>query len=214
MPARSALVAVALLIGASPLTACGGGDPADTATPAAEGSASAAPDLETAPEEPEGDGDLAATEPIGPGAYQFDYLGAVGNIEIPLSPDDPAVAELEEYRKLTGSDDVGYVKVIVDNTNGTDDINMYSVVAVTSAGEQVEFTGLDEAISTWQDRLPEDDVAGYNRGVELTNQHQFFLHPGAKGTAILINPEPVSDVSRVFVYPAGGSNRVEAYKVR
>lgn len=213
MSSRSAFVALMLLVGTSSLAGCGGSDPEEPAAsaPTAVASTSAA---EPAPSEAEGDGDVAAAEPIGPGAYQFDYMGAVGNIEIPLSPDDPGVAELEAYRKLTGSDDVGYVRVIVDNMGGTEDINMYQVVAVTSAGEQVEFSGLAEAIATWRGRLAEDDVAGYNRGIDLTNEQQFFLLPGAKGTALLVNPEPVTEVARVFVYPAGAFDRIEAYKVR
>lgn len=210
MPTRSTVLALVLLTCSGPLLACGTDEPADTAAPPADVVASAPA---TGSQEAEGDGDAAA-EPIGPGAYQFDYKGAVGNVEIPLSPADPSVAELEDYRKTTGSDDVGYAKVVVDNTNGTSDINMYQVVAVTKDGEQFEFTGLDDAISTWQGRVAEDDGEGHSRGTDLINEHQFFLNPGAKGTAILINPEPVPDVARLFVYPAGGIDKVEAYPVR
>lgn len=214
MQPRLAANVIAALLGGALLAGCGG-SPSEESAPIAEATSAQieAPE-EVAPEEAEGDGDVAAADPIGPGAYQFDYMGAAGNIEIPLSVEDPAVADLEAYRKLTGSDGVGYARVVIDNTAGTEDINLYQVIAVTSAGEQVEFTGLDEAISTWRDRLPEEDVDGYNRGVDLVNDNQVFVLPGAKSTAILINPEPVSDVSRLFAYPAGGFDRVEAYKVR
>ena len=49
-----------------------------------------------------------------------------------------------------------------------------------------------------------------HQGVDLSNGNQIYLLPSAKRTVFLTSQIPVSHVSRVFVYPSGGFDRVEA----
>ncbi|UNX55408.1 hypothetical protein MF406_03835 [Georgenia sp. TF02-10] len=158
---------------------------------------------------------ISGQEFTGPGLYEFEYMGATGTIEIPAEATHPAVAEFEEYRQTVGGAPVTYLVAEIDNTNGTDDINMYEVDIVTEEGEQLTTYGVGDAIDVWGDLVDTNTDEGvdlYNRGVDLSNAQLDSLLPGAKGTQVLILDAPLDSVSRVFVYPAGGVDRVEATK--
>jgi hypothetical protein len=51
-------------------------------------------------------------------------------------------------------------------------------------------------------------------GIALSSASNFYLHPGAKGTAILGATEPIKSVKRVFFYPVGAFSRVEAQRIK
>ncbi len=152
----------------------------------------------------------------GPGDYRFEYAGATGVVTIPTPAEDAAVAKYEAYRKLAKAPKVVYVKAVVDNSKGTENINMYQVVVVGEDGQQIEVGSPDDTVSDWQDAFETNSRKGverYNQGVNLINRGHVYLRPGAKGTAILISPSPITSVQRVFVYPAGGFDQVEATKL-
>jgi len=90
---------------------------------------------------------------------------------------------------------------------------MYEVVIVTNDGRQLEATSISDYVDIWTATLV-GDTAKYSKGVELSNASRFSLHPGAKGTAILGVKEPVTSVKRVFVYPAGAFDSVEAERIK
>lgn len=177
--------AVGLALG-SLAAGCGGGDTANTAA--------------------------AAKPPTGPGNYQFTYQGASVTVAVPADPDAPEVADLEAYRETVGAPPVTYLLADVDNTKGRSDINMYRVDVVEKDGSQVSATSLDDTITAWQDRLPGSATADYNVGIDLINANHFFALPGAKDTAVLVADQPIVSPQRVFVYPAGGIDRVEAHR--
>jgi hypothetical protein len=143
--------------------------------------------------------------------YSFQSHGTVGTIEV-VKPIDPRVAKIEAYRKLAHGHSVTYVVATVDNTNGTEGSNMYAVDIVTGEGQQITAMGVSEAFSPWMDHFEHGGnfAPGYNTGVDLSNRYQFGLDPGAKGTAILVTRRPVASIMRMFVYPDGGMEQVEA----
>lgn len=156
--------------------------------------------------------DPATVVASGPGTYTFSYMGASGSIDIPASASEPSLANFEAYRKKASAAPVTYLLAKIDNSNGTSSINMYSIVVVTDDGQQVTGTGVGGTISKWQEAFGTSDTKNYNAGVSLINDNNFYLQPGAKGNAILVADHPFSTVKRVFVYPAGGVDKVEATK--
>lgn len=197
-------------------TGCAGGDQEEAATPQQETTTTTTEELD-----PEEGGDLAdeladAPENGGPGTYAFEYMGAQVRLEVPTDPTDPRLAELEAYRTKLGAPEVSYVIAEVDNTDGADSINMNQVVVVTEEGEQVTLDTIFTVIGEWQDLVPIDDDSGtYNQGVELYNSYlDNNLLPGAKGTAVVAGGDgDIDSVARVFAYPAGGFDRIEATRV-
>ncbi|TDW86331.1 hypothetical protein EV647_6411 [Kribbella sp. VKM Ac-2566] len=147
----------------------------------------------------------------GPGTYAFSYQGAVGTIQVPANIMDPRLERYGDYRRLAKARPITYLIAQVDNRSD-DTITMYEVVVVTNDGQQIEATSVSDYVDIWRDAFATEDgdVAKYNQGIELSNSSNFYLHPGAKGTAILGAKEPIKTVKRVFVYPAGAFDRVEA----
>ncbi|MEU4394744.1 hypothetical protein [Kribbella sp. NPDC023855] len=89
-----------------------------------------------------------------------------------------------------------YLIATVDNQSD-DTINMYKVVVVTNDGRQIEATSVSDYVDRWREAFAGEggDSAKYLRGIELSNKSQFYLLPGAKGTAILATGDPIPSVS-------------------
>ncbi len=203
---RISCLSVLLSLGA---VGCGGASEV-AEQPATQAPAAAPPDEQAeAVEEP-------APSPVvgGPGTYEFEYLGTTATLEVPTATSDARLADVEAYRQEAGAAEVSYVVADVDNTNGTENINMYQIVVVTEDGQQVEFGSLDPIISEWRDLISPngEDIDASNRGSDLINEHQVYLLPGAKESAILAAKEQIQSVARVYVYPAGGFDMIEATK--
>jgi hypothetical protein len=149
----------------------------------------------------------------GPGIYSFAFQGARGTIQVPTPRTDPRLEPYGDYRRLAKAPVVTYLIATVDNQSD-DTINMYQVIVVTNDGRQIEATSVSNFVDQWRDAFAGENgnATKYNRGVELSNDSQFYLLPGAKGTAILATKSPIPSVKRVFVYPAGGFSRVEAHR--
>jgi hypothetical protein len=143
----------------------------------------------------------------------------VGTIEVPTPRTDPRLERYGDYRRLAKAPVVTYLMATVDNRS-SDIINMYRIVVVTDAGQQIEATSVTDYIDTWRDAFASNasgeggDSKNYNLGITLSNHSQFYLLPGAKGTAVLAAKSPIKSVKRVFVYPAGIFSRVEAHRVK
>ncbi|MGY4766610.1 hypothetical protein ACXC9Q_06800 [Kribbella sp. CWNU-51] len=96
---------------------------------------------------------------------------------------------------------------------------MHEVVVVTGSGQQIEATSISDYVDIWRDTFAGDasghggDTTKYNMGIALSNASNFFLLPGAKGTAIMGVKVPIKTVKRVFVYPAGAFDRAEAHRI-
>lgn len=155
----------------------------------------------------------------GPGVYSFAYDGAVGTIQVPASIMDSRLERYGDYRRLAKARAITYLIAQVDNRS-SDTITMYEVVVVTDDGQQIEATPISDYVDIWRDAFAGDasgrgvDVENYNRGVALSSASNFFLHPGAKGTAFLGAKQPIKTVKRVFVYPSGAFDRVEAHRIK
>ncbi|TCC05011.1 hypothetical protein [Kribbella soli] len=135
----------------------------------------------------------------------------MGTIQVPANIMDPRLERYGDYRRLAQARAITYLIAQVDNRSD-DTITMYEVVVVTNDGQQIEATSISDYVDTWRDAFAGEggDATTYNRGIALSNSSNFYLHPGAKGTAILGAKEPIKTVKRVFVYPAGAFDRVEA----
>jgi hypothetical protein len=159
----------------------------------------------------------AADPPVpitGSGAYTFTHAGAAGTVTVPTATTDTRIAEYEEYRKLADAIGVTYVASAIDNRNGAETITMYRVVVITDDGRQIEAPNIGVRLATWRDAFSSSgsgNVQAYDRGVELEHALQ-PLPPGTSGTLINAAAQLVPSVARVFVYPTGGLDRVEAVK--
>jgi hypothetical protein len=157
-----------------------------------------------------------AKKPVltGPGIYSFSFQGARGTIQIPTPRTDPRLERFGDYRRLAKAPVVTYLIATVDNQSD-DTINMYQVVVVTNDGRQIKVTAVSDFVDQWREAFAGEggDSAKYNRGVRLSNESQFYLLPGAKGTAVLATKNPITSVKRVFVYPAGIFHRIEAHRI-
>ncbi|MEJ7742081.1 MAG: hypothetical protein WKF73_05735 [Nocardioidaceae bacterium] len=153
----------------------------------------------------DGDGEPVVVEPATAAAFAFAYQGTTGTVQV-VEASDPRIAELEAYRKSVGGSPVTYVVADVDNTNGATPINMYAVDVVTAEGSQIfRARSVSHRIVKW------DRGSTSARDIRLVRKFNVYLQPGAKGTAVLSTPKPVPSIARMWVYPAGGIEQVEAF---
>jgi ABC-type glycerol-3-phosphate transport system substrate-binding protein len=142
--------------------------------------------------------------------WTFDYQGATGTFKLADNEGDADVAAVDTARATVDGEKVTLVPVTIDNTNGTESLNMYGLTIITKDGQQVDSMPLDDAFTSWMDSAG-DDVDKYNALVDVSNKYTMFdLQPGAKGTAVVAFKEPVTSAWRVTVMPSGGSENVEA----
>lgn len=142
--------------------------------------------------------------------------GAEFTIEIPAE----APADVEEFREAVGQDSVGYIKIDIDNTNGTEDSGPSDVYLVDEDGNEYAYESAFIPIGDWgpsmRDDGPEDENDGYwyslpdgteisedeydelsGQGNDLYNVHlEDGALPHAKSTAYFIGPE----VPETFLY--------------
>lgn len=204
--------AAALLL----LTACSGTpeenpttEPASAADAAVDGEQDAADDEEMA------DGGENLVYEQGVFTAQND-TGAQFTIEIPTE----APADVEAFREAVGEEPVGYIKIEIDNTNGTDNAGPSDVHLVDENGDQYTYTSAFSVIGDWgptmRDDGPEDVNDGYwyelpdgtelseeeydelnSQGRELYNTYlEDTAMPKAKAVAYYIGPE----VPEKFLY--------------
>ncbi|PCN48040.1 hypothetical protein Csp2054_09200 [Curtobacterium sp. 'Ferrero'] len=142
--------------------------------------------------------------------WTFDYQGATGTFKLAGDQTDPAVAAIEQARASVNGEAVTLVPVTIDNTNGTEPLNMYSITVITKDGQQIDSVDLADYFSSWRDAAG-DDAEKYNALIDTESKYAMFdLAKGAKGTAIVAFPSPVTSAWRVTVMPAGGFDEVEA----
>ncbi len=158
------------------------------------------------------DTDITAGPVSGSGNYEFAHGGATGVVTVPTSVSDARVAEYEAYRQSAGAIEVTYVVTEIDNTGGADVVTMYKIVIVTGDGSQIEVPPIGVRLETWRDAFSApgtSNAEAYNRGVAL-HEAVTSVKPGTRGRLINAAAQLVPSVARVFVYPTGGIDRVEA----
>lgn len=142
--------------------------------------------------------------------WTFDYQGATGTFKLGDGQSGDELAALEAARSSVNGTEYTFVPVTIDNTNGTQSLNMYGLTVITKDGRQVDSSSLEDVFSSWRDAAG-DDTDKYNAIVDASNTYgDFDLQPGAKGTAVVAFEQPVTSAWRVIVMPAGGSDQVEA----
>jgi hypothetical protein len=150
------------------------------------------------------DGEPVVVEPATSAAFAFEYQGTTGTVQ-GVEASDPRIARLEAHRKSLGGSAPTYIVAEVDNTNGTTPINMYAVYMVTGDGAQIRAMDMADHIAEW------DEGPTSAGDIRLSNRFNFYLQPGAKGTAVLATAQQVPSIARMLVYPAGGMDQVEAF---
>ncbi|WP_284761607.1 hypothetical protein [Curtobacterium sp. MEB011] len=162
-------------------------------------------EVETAP----GETKAAPTENVDK-TWTFDYQGATGTFKLTGNESDPTVQAVDAARRTVDGKEYTLIPVEVDNTNGTESLNMYGLTVVTKDGEQIDSVDLADAFSEWTDAAGDDNDKVYDLTEASNKYDMFYLEPGAKGTAIVAFAEPVTSAWRITVLPAGGFDQVEA----
>ena len=142
--------------------------------------------------------------------WAFDYYGGYAEFNLPTEePSNEWAQQVMDYRAEAGIEEPIYWTTIeADNTNGTQDFTADGFIFVTEDGQQVQSV---ESASDLLDEAQEaiDDTDFYNRGVDLYNERNDPIKPGAKAdvpVAFYENVEP----AHVYVVD-GLSSELEAY---
>lgn len=162
------------------------------------------------------------------GAYDaVPKTGGIIRFMLPTPATDPAVADIEAYRKKTGAAPVSYLVADVDNRNGTEQINMYRVSAYDAEGKEYSFARAATVFGEWGPsfgsdyvyHMPDgstlDEAAGnalYNEGVRLNNAVDIVASPAQRASLILISKSTdlPKEFTRVAVNPNGIGTPIEA----
>lgn len=144
--------------------------------------------------------------------WAFDYYGGYGEFDLPTEePSSEWAQNVMDYRAEAGLDDTIYWSTIeADNTNGMDDFHVTGLIFVSDDGQQISSVDwIDDLISEAQDT--NDDTDFYNRGVDLLNEDNDPIKPGAKGTIDIAFTETV-DPTMIYVV-SGLESDLEAYPI-
>ena len=142
--------------------------------------------------------------------WAFDYYGGYAEFNLPTEePSNEWAQQVMDYRAEAGIEEPIYWTTIeADNTNGTQDLTADGFIFVTEDGQQVQSVeGASELLDEAQEAI--DDTDFYNRGVDLYNERNDPIKPGAKAdvpVAFYENVEP----AHVYVVD-GLSSDLEAY---
>jgi hypothetical protein len=143
-----------------------------------------------------------------PGEYEFQPLtGGKGVLSLP----GEAPADIEALRALVKGSKPTYITAVVDNREGTADLNMYGVSIFTADGEELKYEGASSYVDSLDKKLPENAPAETsNRFVEAYNKHNDTVSPLGKKTFTLVGPPIPAEFTGVKVYPAGAYDPVDA----
>lgn len=142
--------------------------------------------------------------------WAFDYYGGYAEFTLPTEePSNEWAQQVMDYRAEAGIEEPIYWTTIeADNTNGTQDFTADGFIFVTDDGQQVQSVeGASDLLDEAQEAI--DDTDFYNRGVDLYNERNDPIKPGAKAdipVAFYENVEP----AHVYVVD-GLSSELEAY---
>ena len=142
--------------------------------------------------------------------WAFDYYGGYAEFTLPTEePNNEWAQQVMDYRAEAGIEEPIYWTTIeADNTNGTQDFTADGFIFVTEDGQQVQsIEGASELLDEAQEAI--DDTDFYNRGVDLYNERNDPIKPGAKADIPVAFYENV-DPAHVYVVD-GLSSELEAY---
>lgn len=169
-------------------------------------------DLEGEQTLPWGDGetlviDMDGTE-FGPGStwYGQAETGGVFLVEAGVpEPDD-----LKAFREAAGGAPVGYMKVDVDNRQGTDGMNMYGIDIFDASGQKYTYSLMGTQIDTW---------GGGNYDQEHVDLYdKYYIAAGASvherdQNTYLVGPSVPDNFVAMTVSPSGAFGTTEAVPV-
>jgi hypothetical protein len=139
------------------------------------------------------------TEPSGPGTYVGGFSGALVDVEIPATADAETAWVLKRLGVKAGS----FVRVTVDNRQGTRGTSVGNVGLSTADGERVEYAPADALIKG----ISSDGVSteDYNRIVKWRDAAGSYTELGEKRTVLLASTKPMP----VFVRADIGGNTID-----
>lgn len=106
---------------------------------------------------------------------------------------------------------VTYITAKVDNREGTEFINMYSLSIFTPEGKELKYKEVSAYIDELQRKLPENAPSQqYNRFVDVGNSYLDGAPPLAVKDFILVGPEVPAQITGITVSPTGMFNPVPA----
>lgn len=138
----------------------------------------------------------------GEGVYVWeDEQGAIVRYTIPAPAGHELVQPIERFKARSGArGEVTFVLAELDNTEGSERVQIPDLDIVTEDGDTVVFQSAWLLVGDWQDSVEIDDSAIYNEGVDVYNSLLELddALPGAKTTTILAADSTMPSVKRVF----------------
>lgn len=159
----------------------------------------------------------ASTAPKNGGLSKWSAAGESGTlatIDFSAQASDKGAEAVRRAAKLAGKTAPAMYPVQIDNSYGETDAAMYGATVIDKAGQQTESVSADELISGWMDEIGSDsseDIERYNAMVDILNELQADLKPGAKGDTFVAFKEPLKGAARVHVMLNDGFTSTEAY---
>ena len=163
--------------------------------------------------------------PGGPGTYSYkDPSGAIFTVTIPAPATYPLAQQLAtERRRLGVSAAIAYVTVTIDNTGGSQPIDLDAtsdvLEIVTADGQQVTFQTGDRQTACVADSSASGCEAGsatYNQDINLYNKllNSKKVLSGAKSKSLFVTTTKAFTIKRVFLLqaPSSPSTPVEMTK--
>ena len=114
----------------------------------------------------------------------FKYHGATGSVLIPVPRTDPRLAEIEGYRKRAKAKPVCYAIVKVDNTRGTRELFMASLL---TDAPLAEYDGANYWVTLWEKNRGggNKELDGDEPVVTLLDPYDTIQYaPGMEGTTV------------------------------
>jgi hypothetical protein len=175
-----------------------------------------------------------APTPTVPRAGEFTLDAQSGGkitFKLPTPETDPALAELEAFRKKAGGKPVSYIVADVDNRNGTEPVNLYQIKAFDKEGTEYTFGAVTDLLETWKptyrndyeyklaDGRVVDHATGSGLSREATEMHKSILMGAdvAERAKIILATADVDlpdGFARVSVQPPGAGEGKDAVPVQ
>ena len=153
-----------------------------------------APDSSAPSSAPAAESADAPSDTLGPGSYTFDTgTGAVGTLEVPGEPP----TDIEALRIASGGESVAYLTGNLDNREGTELFDVYTISVYDLDGNKYEYEPADDYISSIK---PEDVFAdNYRQYGEAQDGRSTVFDPLERGDFVMVGPPLPEQIAGVSV---------------
>ena len=119
---------------------------------------------------------------------------------VPAQPDNELVRKVEEHRRKTGGEPVGYILATLDNSKGDRERWFPDLGVITDEDEPVMMSEARRVFAGWKEGA---SAAVYAEGVDLYNEFYSFgsALPGEKKVSLLASLAPLRPVKAVYILP-------------